>query len=206
MSYTAKTWADYPDISTPIMASDLNRIEQGISSVAESTDEIAEDYQTKSSTSDLILTMLLRMLWGVYPEYEYESYKYTIEDESDITMSLVFDLSVYNPDEYDGLILYNSTQTKIIHPGNYTMEVRSNAGWIHIKAAAGLEIGDTLTVYIFRKPTTSATATYGTATAVTEGTTVSADGTATATTTGTTVSVYGVAEEVTDEDSTDTTE
>ncbi|MCD8308598.1 MAG: phage baseplate upper protein [Clostridia bacterium] len=181
-------------------------------STAANTSNIFDVIDSEMSTAatelqESLSKYILYAINGLNPNYEYSYFTTTVSDTSTLAETPSYYSLSLTEEEFvvgtDGLII---TVNDVVISTSYFTITRYDEETVRVTNRLSVSTGDVYKFYVYHKPTSSTTATYGTATAVTEGTTVSVDGTATATTTGTTVSVYGVAEKVEDEDSNDNTE
>lgn len=180
IEYTPVEWKDYPDTSTPIMAADLNRIEQAIVNMA-------DNFQTQKIIAQTITQYIINGINALHPEYTQSFATETVETASDTTMMCVMDLSIYNPDNYDGLLVV--ADGVLISPMAYTTAVENNAAVVRFSDLAGLKVGDDVQMYIYHKPQNNGGgAVAGTVITVSDG--IVSD------------TVSGIAEKITDEEET----
>lgn len=157
IEYTPKEWKDYPDTSTPIMAADLNRIERAIGNMA-------DGFQTQKIIAQTITQYIINGINALHPEYTQSFATETVETESDTIMTCVMDLSIYNPDNADGLLI--TADGVLIAPAAYTAAVENNAAVIRFFKSAGLRIGDSVQFYIYHKPANGSSSVVGEAVAM----------------------------------------
>ncbi len=150
IEFTQKTWVDYPDTSTLITAAELNRIENAVG-------EMAVGYQTKTDISETITTLILNSINALHPDYTVTTFTETVETEEDTTMTCILDLSVYNPDNNDGLLI--TADDILISTPTYTVSVENNSAVIRFFVSAGLKIGQTVIFYVYHKPQNSSSGT-----------------------------------------------
>lgn len=175
IDFTQKTWVDYPDTDTPIMAAELNRMECGISAACNGVNA--------APTAGDITQFLISGINALHPEYTVSTFSETVDTESDKTMTCTVNLDVYNPDKYDGLLI--TADGVLISPTGYTTAVENDAAVIRFGTSAGLQIGQTVDFTVYHKP---------------QGGGVSA-GQAILLATGTSDSIAGIATKITEEES-----
>lgn len=166
IDFTAKTWVDYPDTSTPIMADDLNRIETAVG-------EMASVFQSQADIAKAITQFILNSIGGLYPEYTTTTFSETVETEADTAMACHVDLNTYNPENSDGLLI--TADGILISQTGYTTAVESNAAVIRFGTSAGLAVGQTVDFYVYHKPQTGG-GSVGQSYAITTGISDSIDG------------------------------
>lgn len=164
--YTPKTWKNYPDTSTPIMADDLNRIETAVG-------KMASVFQSQTDISKTITQFILSSINALHPEYTVNEFSETVETEADTTMACHVDLNTYNPESSDGLLI--TADGILISPTGYTTAVESNAAVIRFGTSAGLAVGQTVDFYVYHKPQTGGIS-VGQSIAITTGTSDSIEG------------------------------
>ena len=193
IEYAPKEWKDYPDTSTPIMAADLNRIEQAIGTMA-------DNFQTQTAIAQTITQFIINGINALHPEYTISTFSETVETESDKTMTCTVDLNVYNPNKSDGLLI--TADGVLVSPLAYGVSVDGNTAKIQFFESAGLEIGQSLYATVYHKPENSSGSIAGRATIFADGTanwsaasetTILADGC-------NSDIIAGIAEEITDEE------
>lgn len=117
-----------------------------ITQIQQSVADIQANYATKKFLTNCIMWSIN----GLHPEYTQSYTTETIETESDKTMTCTVDLTVYNPDKSDGLLV--TADGVLINPLAYTATVENNAAKIHFFASAGLQIGQTVNFTYYHKP------------------------------------------------------
>ena len=150
IDFTQKTWVDYPDTSTPITATELNRMEQGITDACNGVNAAP----TVNGMNQAITQFIINGINALHPEYTESRFSEQVEDESDKTMSCTVDLNVYNPDKSDGLLI--TADGVLVSPLGYTTSVENNAAVIRIGESAGLQVGQTVYFTVYHKTQISA--------------------------------------------------
>lgn len=116
-----------------------------ITQLQRSVEEIQANYATKK----LLTNCIMWSINGLHPEYTQSYMTETVETESDKTMTCTVDLTVYNPDKSDGLLV--TADGVLINPLAYTVTVENNAAKIQFFASAGLQIGQTVNFTYYHK-------------------------------------------------------
>lgn len=164
VTYIAKNWKDYPDTSTPITAVELNRMEQGINALASYSqvldgtvsaleESLQSQEQSISAVDKTITKFILNGISALHPEYTMTLFSENVEIEEDATMTMVLDLSSYNPNKSDGLLL--TADDVLISPLAYAATIENNAAIVRIFESAGLKVGQTVKAYAYHKPKSS---------------------------------------------------
>lgn len=180
IDFIQKQWKDFPDTSTPITATELNRLENVIS-------EIAKGFQTQTIIAKTITQFIIHSIFAIYPEYSVSTLTETVDSEIAAQKTVRLDLNVYNPNKADGLLI--TLDGILVSPLAYTTTVENDTVLIEFFTSAGLEVGQTLNFYVYHKPKTGSTNITGQPLTICDGTV--------------TEGITGIAEKIIDEEETE---
>ena len=123
---------------------------------------ITEQYVVQTITQ-----FIMQSISALHPEYTISTFGETVETESDKTMTCTVDLSIYNPDKSDGVLI--TADGVLVSPLAYGVSVDGNTAKIQFFELAGLEIGQTVYATVYHKPENSSGVIAGEAVAMSDG-------------------------------------
>lgn len=167
MDFTPKTWADYPDTSTPITAAELNRIEQGVAAACAGVN----DAPTIDEMNKAITQCVINGINALHPEYE-KSYR-AITATPATTLMPSGGAPYWTIDKpesgfesgYDGLLI--TVDSLLISPAQYT--VTDSKTQIVIEFHTSFTNGQTLTCTLYHKPQNGSSIAAGEAVTMSDG-------------------------------------